>query len=42
MNSIKDRAALIAEAAQKMNIFELFKQKCGWDEQEVRNNIRVI
>ena len=30
------------EAAQKMNLFELFKQKCGWDEQEVRNNVRVI
>ena len=30
------------EAAQKMNLFELFKQKCGWTEQEVRNNVKVI
>ena len=36
------RDSSFEEAAQKMNIFELFKQKCGWDEQEVRNNIRVI
>lgn len=30
------------EAAQKMNLFELFKQKCDWTDEEVRNNIRVI
>jgi len=30
------------EAAQKMNFFELFKQKCDWTDEEVRNNIRVI
>lgn len=36
------RDSSFEEAAQKMNIFELFKQKCGWDEQEVRNNVRVI
>ena len=30
------------EAAQKMNLFELFKQKCSWTEQEVKNNVRVI
>ena len=30
------------EAAQKMNLFELFKQKCNWTEQEVKNNVRVI
>ena len=30
------------EAAQKMNLFELFKQKCGWTDEEVRNNVRVI
>lgn len=30
------------EAAQKMNLFELFKQKCGWSDEEVRNNVRVI
>ena len=36
------RDSSFEEAAQKMNLFELFKQKCGWDEQEVRNNVRVI
>ena len=36
------RDSSFEEAAQKMNIFELFKQKCGWNEQEVRNNVRVI
>ena len=30
------------EAAQKMNLFELFKQKCDWSDEEVRNNVRVI
>lgn len=30
------------EAAQKMNLFELFKQKCSWSDQEVQNNVRVI
>ena len=30
------------EAAQKMNLFELFKQKCDWTDEEVKNNIRVI
>ena len=30
------------EAASKMNLFELFKQKCDWSDEEVRNNIRVI
>ena len=30
------------EAATKMNLFELFKQKCGWSETEVKNNVRVI
>ena len=36
------RDSSFEEAAQKMNLFELFKQKCGWTEQEVRNNVRVI
>ena len=36
------RDSSFEEAAQKMNLFELFKQKCGWTEQEVRNNERVI
>ncbi len=31
-----------AEAANKMNLFELFKQKCNWTDQEVQKNIRVI
>ena len=30
------------EAAEKMNLFELFKQKCSWTDQEVQNNVRVI
>ena len=30
------------EAANKMNLFELFKQKCNWSDEEVRNNVRVI
>ena len=30
------------EASEKMNLFELFKQKCQWSEQEVKNNVRVI
>ena len=30
------------EAANKMNLFELFKQKCDWSDEEVRNNVRVI
>lgn len=30
------------EAAEKMNLFEIFKQKCGWTDQEVQNNVRVI
>jgi adenine-specific DNA-methyltransferase len=36
------RDSSFAEAAQKMNLFELFKQKCGWTDQEVQNNVRVI
>jgi len=30
------------EAAQKMNLFELFKQKCDWTDEEVKNNVCVI
>ena len=29
------------EAANKMNLFELFKQKCDWTDEEVKNNVRV-
>ena len=36
------RDSSFTEAAQKMNLFELFKQKCGWADQEVQNNVRVI
>ena len=36
------RDSSFEEDAQKMNLFELFKQKCGWTEQEVKNNVRVI
>ena len=36
------RDSSFKEAAAKMNLFELFKQKCGWSETEVRNNVRVI
>ena len=36
------RDSSFEEAAQKMNLFELFKQKCGWTDEEVRNNVRVI
>lgn len=30
------------EASQKMNLFELFKQKCDWSDKEVINNVKVI
>lgn len=36
------RDSSFKEDAQKMNLFEQFKQKCGWTEQEVRKNVRVI
>ena len=36
------RDSSFTEAAAKMNLFELFKQKCSWSETEVKNNIRVI
>lgn len=36
------RDSCFNEAAQKMNLFELFKQKCGWTDEEVKNNVRVI
>ena len=36
------RDSSINEAAQKMNLFELFKQKCDWTDEEVKNNVRVI
>ena len=36
------RDSSFTETAQKMNLFELFKQKCNWTDQEVKNNVRVI
>ena len=36
------RDSSFTEAAQKMNLFELFKQYCDWTDEEVRNNVRVI
>lgn len=30
------------EAAFKMNLFELFKQKCGWSEEQVKSRVHVI
>lgn len=36
------RDSSFEEASQKMNLFELFKQKCGWSDYEVKNNVKVI
>ncbi len=36
------RDSCFEEASQKMNLFELFKQKCNLSEEEAKNNIRVI
>ncbi len=36
------RDSSFKECAEKMNLFELFKQKCGWTDEEVKNNVRVI
>ncbi|MBO4850336.1 MAG: site-specific DNA-methyltransferase [Prevotella sp.] len=36
------RDSSFTDAASKMNLFELFKQKCEWSDEEVRNNVRVI
>lgn len=36
------RDSSFTEASQKMNLFELFKQKCGWSDEEVKNNVKVI
>ena len=36
------RDSSFEEAAQKMNLFELFKQRCGWTDEDVRKNVRVI
>ena len=36
------RDSSFTEAANKMNLFELFKQKCCWTDEEVKKNVRVI
>ena len=36
------RDSSFEEASQKMNLFEIFKQKCGWSDYEVKNNVKVI
>ncbi len=36
------RDSCFQETSQKMNLFELFKQKCNWNDEEAKNNIRVI
>ena len=36
------RDSSFTEAASKMNLYELFKQKCGWSEAQVMKNVRVI
>ncbi|MBQ0089039.1 MAG: site-specific DNA-methyltransferase [Prevotellaceae bacterium] len=36
------RDSSFEEASQKMNLFELFKQKCNWSDDEVRNSVKVI
>lgn len=36
------RDSSFTEASTKMNLYELFKQKCGWTEMEVEKNVRVI
>ena len=36
------RDSCFSEAALKMNLFELFKQKCGWSEEMVQSRVHVI
>ena len=36
------RDSCFKEAAFKMNLFELFKQKCGWSEDQVKSRVHVI
>lgn len=36
------RDSCFKEAAFKMNLFELFKQKCGWGEEQVKSRVHVI
>ena len=36
------RDSCFREAKEKMNFFEIFKQRTGWSEEEVRKNVKVI
>lgn len=36
------RDSCFSEAKEKMNFFEIFKQRTGWSEEEVRKNVKVI
>lgn len=36
------RDSCFGDAPLKMNLFELFKQKCGWSEEVVRSRVHVI
>ena len=36
------RDSCFKEAKEKMNFFEIFKQRTGWSEEEVRKNVKVI
>ena len=36
------RDSCFSDAPLKMNLFELFKQKCGWSEEVVRSRVHVI
>ena len=36
------RDSCFSDAPLKMNLFELFKQKCGWSEEIVKNRVHVI
>ena len=36
------RDSCFSDAPLKMNLFELFKQKCGWSEEMVKNRVHVI
>ena len=36
------RDSCFSDAPLKMNLFELFKQKCGWSEEQVKDRVHVI
>lgn len=36
------RDSCFSDAPLKMNLFELFKQKCGWSEEIIKNRVQVI